>query len=396
MANCLLTWELGEGLGHATVLRPMVEALLEHGHTVFAAMRDIIKSRRAFARLPVVYLPAPFHLAPGTQVDRPRTFAHVLANVGFAKTDELSTLVSAWQHLYDLIQPDLLIFDHSPMAMVAARGRRIRKVVVGTGFEIPPDQYPLPAFSSDSEPLSQQDTCHENKILDHINAVLIKLGVEPLTQISSLFTGCDATILATFAEMDHYSVRKSAEYWGCWPNQGGAPPRWPAGNRLKTYAYLKPFPNIIRLLEMLRDKRLPSLVCFDGPAERISRYFTSDIVQVTDRPFDLAEIGRTCDLAIVTGSHGATASLLLSGKPLLLLPNHTEQAITARNVACLGAGLVANPKEFEHVQSQFSELLSRRPEFERAARRFAQKYAAFDADNQKRRAASIVLKLLAN
>ena len=41
MPTCLVAWELGGGLGHVTIVRPVVEALLTDGCRVFAAVQDI-------------------------------------------------------------------------------------------------------------------------------------------------------------------------------------------------------------------------------------------------------------------------------------------------------------------------------------------------------------------
>lgn len=115
MATILVTWELGGGLGHLVPLLPLVHGLCRRGHRVFAALKDLSRAAAVFGRDGVSYLQAPFRLGQvGNHIPRPRTFAHILHNVGFADAEELRTLAEAWRNLYDYVQPDLILFDHSP------------------------------------------------------------------------------------------------------------------------------------------------------------------------------------------------------------------------------------------------------------------------------------------
>src|SRR6187551_3967980 len=45
MATVLLTWELGAGSGHLVRLSPIARGLLERGHQVFAAIRDVERAK---------------------------------------------------------------------------------------------------------------------------------------------------------------------------------------------------------------------------------------------------------------------------------------------------------------------------------------------------------------
>jgi UDP:flavonoid glycosyltransferase YjiC (YdhE family) len=63
-----------------------------------------------------------------------------------------------------------------------------------------------------------------------------------------------------------------------------------------------------------------------------------DRVDFEDRPLDLGAAARECDFAILNAGHGATAPMLLAGKPVLELPLQLEQSLTASAVADMGAG----------------------------------------------------------
>ena len=135
MNMILLTWELGAGMGHLANLAPLAAGFVERGHRVVAALSDLSHADQAFAGLPVSFLQAPSRARPAGRGDnRARTFAHILRDHGFADAGELRTRVEAWRNLYESVHPDLVVFDHSPTALLAARGLPLRRVLIGTGF----------------------------------------------------------------------------------------------------------------------------------------------------------------------------------------------------------------------------------------------------------------------
>src|SRR5208337_1246155 len=74
----------------------------------------------------------------------PLTYAHVLHNIGFDDPRPLAGLMEGWRSLFMAIRPDFVVFEHSPTALLAARGLAVRKMLIGTGFTIPPPVYPFP------------------------------------------------------------------------------------------------------------------------------------------------------------------------------------------------------------------------------------------------------------
>ena len=133
MAQILFAWELGGGLGHLTPLVPLVRRLRECGHRVVAAARDLSRIDTLFAGIDVTYLQAPVKMARSAdQFDPPRTFAHILHNNGFAQPAELRAMAGAWRSLYRLVDPDLVVFDHSPTALLAARDLPARPPLCGS------------------------------------------------------------------------------------------------------------------------------------------------------------------------------------------------------------------------------------------------------------------------
>jgi len=94
MANILLAWELGGGLGHLSALRPMVTGLAEKGHRVFAALRDLSRADRMFGAVEVSFLQAPFRSRRGRQyAQAAQRFAARNADVPSQQVERMLTRV---------------------------------------------------------------------------------------------------------------------------------------------------------------------------------------------------------------------------------------------------------------------------------------------------------------
>jgi UDP:flavonoid glycosyltransferase YjiC (YdhE family) len=90
-----------------------------------------------------------------------------------------------------------------------------------------------------------------------------------------------------------------------------------------------------------------------------------------------------CHLAILHGGHGATAAMLLAGKPILQIPLVVEQLLTTVATIRLGAALVARPNSSQELSDALLTLLGSEGHA-CAARQFAARYAAFNPEDQIR------------
>jgi len=395
VATVLLCWELGGGQGHLAKLLPFAQGLSQAGHTIHAALRDLSNARQVLSGLPISYLQAPLKTRrDNDRVRHPRSFAHVLHNTGFGRIEELRAMASAWRHLIELTQPDMVVCEHSPMALLAARGIPVRRVVVGTGFSCPPDVSPLPDLRSwlgnDPETLRHD----EDVVLRHANAVLQDWGETPLERISRLYHPADETFLFTFKELDNYASSERTEYWGPVPNIRGSSPVWPDLPGKRVYAYLKLFPALPQLLAALNKFRCPTLVVADGIDESTQHRFQSESLHFLDSPLDLAQVGTQCDLAILNGNHGTTVSMLMAGVPILQIPIALEQVLNSAAVIQMGAGLSASPTRPERLETTLDSLLQS-DSFSTAARQFSQRYQHYNAESQAEGVMARLLRLLA-
>jgi len=394
VATILFAWELGGGLGHLTRLAPLAKNACKRGHRVFAALRDLSQAKKVFGGIRIRYLQAPLRIqAAGDRIDPPRTFSHILHNIGFGRAEELEAMAEAWRNLYDFVKPDLIVFDHSPTALLAARGCRASRAVIGTGFEWPPDVYPLPnlrPWLGDAEEALRQD---EEKVLSNANRVLDIWGKAPLERLSQLYHQVELGFLTTFRELDHYPDRRGAEYWVPWADLGGKTPVWPARRGKRIYAYLKPFPALPALLTTLNKLRCPTIVYVDGIDTKLQQCFRSATLHFENEPLDLRQVGTTCDLAILNGNHGTTVSMLLAGKPMLHVPIYLEQALTGEAVMRIGAGLATPSTKPDRIEAALIALLYSQ-KYSESARCFSANYSGFRAERQIEKVAQRVEDIL--
>jgi len=245
----------------------------------------------------------------------------------------LTAMIQSWRNLYDIIKPDIIIFDYSPTAMLAARNIDAKRVAIGTGFHLPPDTAPVPGIWAELG--REQDHLglieFESKILVPINEALSLNKIEPLENFCDLLK-TDVKLFRSFSEMDHYQSRENAIYSGVLKSAPGAEPKWPGKSGPKIFAYLKPFKALPQLLTHLNRKKYPTLIYGDGLSARLKKEYASGTLHFSEQRLDMKSIGETADVAITNSGHGGACELLLSGVPSLLLPLNLEQHMVAQNI----------------------------------------------------------------
>ena len=388
MARVLFTWELGGGFGHLHRIAELARPLVAAGHEVHFASAEVTGLDGLFDDAVRCHqAPLAYRATPG----KPPvlfTFPQVLARTVLRDAGALLGAVRAWQNLFDLIAPDVIVADYSPTALLAARGRKVRQVVVGTGFLVPPDRAPLDnlrrAPAIDPAALGRI----EAGALAAMNDVLRRTGAPPLERVGQLYA-VDAQALMTLPELDHYPDRIDADYWGLTRHPPGAAPDWPDAPGKRVFAYLKPFKTLPAILEALHARGGPTLVFAPKLPAKLTERFASAALRFVPNALDMEPACREADVVICHAGHGAVAAALLAGTPLLGLPQNLEQHMNVESAVRVGAALNAPQLQPGGMAKKLARLLEE-PGFTVAARAFAERYAALDADGPARRLQALV------
>jgi len=369
MSRILLTWEMGGGYGHLVRLRAIAEPLLKKGHEVSIALHDPQLAPRYLDDLDLRWLPAPsFTPRPGKPLAL-KSFPEILLMQGFGDAESLYSRLRCWQGLYDSLDPELVIYDHSATAMLAFRGRPAKQFALGTGFFNPPRVSPYPLIRPWLKVETAQLERMEARVLDIANQAAKRAGATTMAQLHELFD-IDGTALLTYPEIDHYEDRGDADYWGIPPNPKGEAVAWPAGDGPKIFGYLKPFKTLPALLGQLKARGAPCVIHLPKVPPKLAESLEGSCVRVTDKPVDIEQAAAEADVCICNGGHGTVATMLLAGKPMLILPQHLEQLIMAKRLSTIGACTVAPKLKERGMQAGLSALIED-PKFKAAAETFA-------------------------
>lgn len=177
MSTILYAWELGGGYGHTAAFLPIARALKERGHRVMFALRDLQYAETLLGSDDFEYLQAPVRWPHAGAVPPARSYPEILRNSGFAESGELYCQAKAWRTLFRALEPSLIVFDHAPTAVLAARESGIPQVSFGTGFFNPPATSPLPNLRP-WQPVSDRELSKtEGQVLANINLALQRLAL---------------------------------------------------------------------------------------------------------------------------------------------------------------------------------------------------------------------------
>lgn len=394
VSRILIAWELGKGFGHLAPYLDLVAALQKKGHQVVFATRDVGHTEQLYGRTPTVILQAPMTMHNISNPYRTQySFTHLLHNIGFADFNNLFGLVKAWRHVYNYVRPDLVLFDHSPTALLAARAFSWKRVISGSGFLIPPQTEPMPMMRYWQQYDAGQLQKDEAQLLATINRVQKTVQGRPLARVCELYD-CDAEFLLSFKELDHYPQRQGGNYVGMFSQPGhGVAPEWVPGTDRRVFAYLHPFKDLGKVLEIFARGKFATLVYGAEIQESLRRKYESGNLRFSREPLDIARVAPQVQFAVTNATFGTTAAFLQYGKPVLAIPTNLERIMVARRLTAIGAGIAVSPSNTGTLINAMRALFEQ-PKYTQAARGFQEKYGALDQAWQTARMVEGIEKLL--
>jgi UDP:flavonoid glycosyltransferase YjiC (YdhE family) len=374
MKTIFFAWELGANYGHIASIAPVARAMKAMGHRCIIASQTVLTAFQTHDPPFEMILPAPISRKRRIAVPT-RTYPQLCKDGGFDDADELAALTRSWLSLFKLVQPDLVVVEHAPVALLAAAIAKLPAAQLGSGFMVPPRSAPMPAMW----PLAQLSTAARaaadaevETVLNQACGQLSHPGFETFSQL--LATAED--YVKSWPELDHYGPQTGRYYYGPMLGfEGSTRVQWPAGSGPRLFAYL---PGDVRD----RDMMIQALGRFGSPTILHGGVAPTDLpahIRFSAQAVNIDQMGLEADVFVNHGGHGTVAAGLRFGKPQLLLPSIFERSILAFRT--VQAGLAAVPRQETPDAMQLASLLETTVSagtLAASSARAAQRYANYD------------------
>jgi len=382
MKRILIAWELGGGMGHVMRAAALARSFDEGGIEIAVCLADLADS--PFARWPASC--RIFQAPRGSRLPKtfsgPATFAELLYSCGYDDGNQLSALVTAWDHLLEIIAPDIVLVDHAPTAQLAARINGLAVARIGSGFFAPPPVAPCPCYRS-WEPVDLDRAVRaEELVLANISAIFSVRGASRPDSLAASLAP-DLELLLGDPETDCYRdqrVSGSVTYLGNERSSATGPsPKWPDAappSAKRLFAYLKgDYQSIESVVGVLREHH-STVAYVSGCDESTARRWTSETLTISRTPLDMNRCARECDAVVCHAGAGTVPLFLEAGKPAFMLPYQAEQRINAMQIQALGAGAFLDPAAAKTTFQQELQLFLQDKRKTAAAQAFASQYTA--------------------
>jgi hypothetical protein len=399
VSRILLCWEIGTDYQHLLSLQSIARFYQGKGHEVWVAGREVTKLRRLFSDVKINVIQAPHSDSAaelGVEKQAPRSYADFLRRCGFHHSDALSGLMSAWRSMFSFIKPDLLLCDHAPVALLAARGllrggrygqdrnSPVAKIAVGMPFSVPDDNRPAGVFFAGD--LAKSDIVrYEDDIVKVINKVCIEFSIPCINNLADLLSDFDQCIFQTYSELDHYGYRSHVQrdkttYVGTVVPDFTEPALFPHFRGPKIYCHVKGTVETPVLLKTLQAIECSAIVLADGIPSAIINAHKSRHILYVDKPVNMQDVLSQSTFAILNGGINSVSLFMKAGIPVALFPLHIEQFLMAKRVEALNAGLQLNLTDVDSALQGLQKVNSRQKKI--AAGLFEEKYQTASAHNE--------------
>lgn len=341
----MLVCELGTGHAHLRRLLALALALRARGHTAVFAVNDLVKAEGVIGEQGLAVLPTPPWRAPVGGLPPQRNYTDLMLRQGFVDAVGLRGLARAWRSLVQMVKPQLLLLDHSPLALFATRGLGVPRLRFGDGWGCPALDSPMPQFAWWAPSADPFDAIGERSALHVANAAAAELGLPAAAHVAD-FLRADADCLCTLPELDHYGRADTQACLGPIlpdPGTAGPPMPWPKGDGPSAYVYLRPdSQQLDPLVAALRQAGWRAVLHVPGLPSARAKALADARIQLSPEPVAATVAAARCDVAISHGGYVMAHAMALAGKPQLLLTQRLEQQMLSHRLQATGAARLAD------------------------------------------------------
>lgn len=348
MAKIIIAWEYDKDDFQISYLKYLQTQLISLGHQVYLVGTNYP------ANFDTIY---PFLFAPKINqlsLHKPRgltkigSFGDRLATMGFKEVTTLEFLVHAWEHLFALLKPDLLITDCAPIANLTAFNE-IAVIQMSDGFGLPPHHLlDFPRLRPDAPPLV--DT---HRMLHNVQWVQEKRGKSAPDSLPALMQGIESFIYH-LPDFDPYLVFRSESYT-CGPfftKNGTTQDKSPQ----QFFAYLEDsYPDIEEIVIALTEFDKKGIFYIPGAPAVLRNYLQAKDMQICEHLSNIDDILSHCDYVIHHGNTSLAQAAIYAGIPQFMLPQHFESDWISHMLMERGIGLSIYPS-YHPIQSTIDQI----------------------------------------
>jgi len=336
---------MGSALGHLATFKPVIDRALAVGHRVVLVAKELDNIHVMFDIRELCLLQSPYLVTP-TLSRLPISWTESLIP-RYRSTAKFANHLAAWRSLFDVIQPDLVVYDSSPAALVASLGSHWLKWTVGNAFSMPRMDLPFvgvyPSAHKGEETVERLRKSEEI-FLSMVNDSLLLAGFDQkIGDLREIPAQADRELLKMAPQFDYFSARSTGEYVGVPAPalaKSAVAPCWPATSRFKVFAYLKNFPGLERFLASLEQAGVSAVIYIRGLAAATKKKFAGHLF--LDGPACMDVVCAEADLVIHMAGFQTVSRCMQVGVPQLLIALGMEQLFTAKSAQKLGAALVTD------------------------------------------------------
>lgn len=275
------------------------------------------------------FIHAPLATATVPDSGRESHLADVLARIVPSDDERLAGRLRAWLDLIDVIEPDRLVTDLSPMARLAACIRSIPVIDVGHSWLIPPRLECLPEWHGVQHGDIKADEHAQQKLLDRFNEQLRVRRMPVLSSLAELWgSRCDALVYG-WPELDFFPQPDPPRYLG-WSGRCSSKSAPEARDSVRVLAVLHGgYRHLRSCLDVVTEPPFKTSISVIGDAESFGSHYANDSTAwhpeaaVPPCPHDF-------DLVLCQDDPDALMAAIDAGRPAVMIATVPVSAAVAR------------------------------------------------------------------
>jgi hypothetical protein len=345
--RALLAWELGAGFTHSQNLFGVACHLRSIGVECIIATADPRFDswfRSIGCKTLQTYLWPVMRQGLALPAQRKaQVYTDILANFGICQPVNIMANLAHYETLFDLVQPDLLLCDNAPGAVLAAR-ERIPTIIFGSTLMMMPPQQgdafaPIdPAFPDPAWPI--------NDILDSFNAGLGAFAKSPLFGVKDLFGQSVVMPFGPAAFDPYWHARQEPVLSPYCPDLPEA-----TSDRIgdKVFVYIHETMQFNKaVFDAVSSLPTGSRIYIPSLSAEKQKRLQARGMSIETTMLALQDIARDAGILIHHGGVTLTAAALALAVPQVILAQYLENEIAGRFVAHKGLGSVHSVKNLAH------------------------------------------------